>query len=557
MTRADLYARYSSDLQDARSIDDQLRDLRSYAEKRGWTVGNIFTDAAISGSTMLRPGLQAMLAAAGAGGVDVILAEALDRVSRDLGDTAQMFKQLNFHQVKLHTIAEGDVGKMQVAFKGLMNDEFLAALAMKIKRGQRGNIERGLAAAGVSYGYEKVIALDEKGEPLRGRRRILEDEAEVVRKIFADYVAGVAPLKIAADLNAAGVKPPGWPRSAHWTVGAIVGNKSRGVGILHNELYIGQLVFERTRKAKNPVTGRDVIRTNPRQAWQRRAVEDLRIIDNETWRQAQARKILRAPANSARFAEAQQKRRPPHFLSGIVHCAACGGAYVARNADLMVCSSFRTKGGCSNNRRVRKSKLGGEILAEIQALLSRPASYAAAAKRYHENMQRDEADRQKKKRALTKELGEVRAKIARLVDAIATIGAGPGAAAPAAIVAQISALELRECEISAELAKDPAPTVTLHPKAHEIYAAKVAGLAEAIGPSAAPAVQAKAQGILRALIDSVVITPAAQAPNKPGYTWRLKGKLGRFLKLVEDNPDLTTADGETISVQGGGLQWCG
>lgn len=531
MTRAHLYARFSSELQDARSIGDQLTDLRAYAEKKGWRVAAVHTDAAISGSTMIRPGLQAAMAAAAAGACDVILAEALDRISRDLGDTAQIFKQLSFNQVKLHTIAEGDVVKMHVALKGLMNDEFLVALAGKIKRGMRGNIERGLAAAGISYGYEAVRELDAKGELLRGRRKIREDQAAIVREIFAAYTAGVSPLTIAAELNARRVAPPGQSRSEGWTVGAIVGNKARGVGILHNELYIGQLVFNRTRKVKEPTSGRELIRTNPKHEWQRQTVEQLRIVDDKTWNAAQARKALRAPATASPEAAAAiaAKRRAPHFLCGIVHCAQCGSAFISRSAALMVCSKAHAGAGCGNNRRVRKADLEGAVLAEIQTLLSKPASYAAAAKRYHENMARDETDRQKQRRALTKELGDIRGKIARLVAAIADAGAG----APGAIIRQIGELEAREQDITARLAEDPAPTVTLHPKAHEIYAAKVAGLAEAIGPTAAPAVRARAQALLRALIDRIDITPTAQEPNRPGYAWELTGKLRKFFTLAE------------------------
>lgn len=537
MTRAFLYARYSSDLQDARSIDDQLSDLRAYAERKGWTVAGVFTDAAVSGATMLRPGMQAMLAAAANHDCDVILAEALDRISRDLGDTAQIFKRLTFDQVKLHTLAEGDVVKMHVALKGLMNDEFLAVLAGKIKRGMRGNIERGLSAAGIAYGYEKVAELDDRGEPKRGLRRIREDQAEVVREIFAKYAAGVAPLAIAADLNARGIAPPAPARSHRarplWSVAAIVGNKARGLGILHNELYVGQLVFNRTRKVKNPTTGRELIRVNSKGEWQRTAVPHLRIVDDATWDKVHKRKAL-----SGQGASPATKRRPPHFLSGLVHCAACGGPYKARSAERMVCASFHLNGGCGNNRRVRKPELEGSIMAELQKLLSRPRSYAAAVKRYHDSRQKDEADRQRRTRALTKELTDVRGKVARLVAAIAD-GSGM---APAAVLKQIAELEGREKEIAARLAEDPAPTVTLHPKAHEIYAEKVAGLAQAIGPDAAPAVQARAQELLRGLIDRIDIIPVPQKPNRPGYRWELTGKLRKFLTLATEGEDPNTGN---------------
>ncbi len=65
--RAACYARYSSDLQRATSIEDQVATARRYAEQQGWTVvpACIYTDAAVSGASIQgRRGIQALLAAA-------------------------------------------------------------------------------------------------------------------------------------------------------------------------------------------------------------------------------------------------------------------------------------------------------------------------------------------------------------------------------------------------------------------------------------------------------------------------------------------------------------
>lgn len=81
--RAAIYARYSSDMQSAASIPDQVRLCRRLAADRGWTVVEVFTDEALSGASLLRPGYQQMQQAATAGLFDVLVAEALDRLSRD------------------------------------------------------------------------------------------------------------------------------------------------------------------------------------------------------------------------------------------------------------------------------------------------------------------------------------------------------------------------------------------------------------------------------------------------------------------------------------------
>ena len=83
-----IYARYSSDNQRDASIADQLRICREFAARQGWTVVQEFTDHAISGATLLRSGFQALMRDALNRRFDVVLAESLDRFSRDQEDTA-------------------------------------------------------------------------------------------------------------------------------------------------------------------------------------------------------------------------------------------------------------------------------------------------------------------------------------------------------------------------------------------------------------------------------------------------------------------------------------
>jgi site-specific DNA recombinase len=83
-----IYARYSSDNQRDASIADQLRICREFAARQGWTVVQEFTDHGISGATLLRSGFQALMRDALNRRFDVVLAESLDRFSRDQEDTA-------------------------------------------------------------------------------------------------------------------------------------------------------------------------------------------------------------------------------------------------------------------------------------------------------------------------------------------------------------------------------------------------------------------------------------------------------------------------------------
>lgn len=85
-----IYARYSTDRQDARSIDDQVRRCERYATEKGYTVTDIYKDAAESGATLNRDDMQRVLRDArrrGGAPFKAVLVDDLSRLSRDLGDT--------------------------------------------------------------------------------------------------------------------------------------------------------------------------------------------------------------------------------------------------------------------------------------------------------------------------------------------------------------------------------------------------------------------------------------------------------------------------------------
>jgi DNA invertase Pin-like site-specific DNA recombinase len=123
--RAVIYARYSTDLQSASSIDDQVRLCRERLERDGHEVVKVYNDRAVSGATLVRPGIQLLLQDAPLGRFDLIYAEALDRISRDQEDVAGFFKRMAFAEVTIVTLAEGEISELHVGLKGTMNALFL------------------------------------------------------------------------------------------------------------------------------------------------------------------------------------------------------------------------------------------------------------------------------------------------------------------------------------------------------------------------------------------------------------------------------------------------
>ena len=104
--RAAIYARYSSDLQREASIADQIRLWEELVNRNGWATVEIYRDQAISGSTITnRPGMRELLADAKKAKFDVVVAEALDRLSRDQEDIAAIFKRLRHWEIAIVTLS--------------------------------------------------------------------------------------------------------------------------------------------------------------------------------------------------------------------------------------------------------------------------------------------------------------------------------------------------------------------------------------------------------------------------------------------------------------------
>ena len=115
--RAVIYARYSTDLQSASSIDDQVRLCRERLERDGHELMQVYNDRAVSGASLMRPGIQLLMQDATRGAFDLVYTEALDRISRDQEDAAGFFKRMRFAGGSIATLAEAESSELHVGLK--------------------------------------------------------------------------------------------------------------------------------------------------------------------------------------------------------------------------------------------------------------------------------------------------------------------------------------------------------------------------------------------------------------------------------------------------------
>lgn len=389
--RAAVYARYSSDLQKATSLEDQIAVARRYAAAQGWSVdeGHLYRDAGISGASIDgRPGLQAMLAAAALKPrpFDVLLVDDTSRLSRDLVDGISIKRTLKFLGVKVYYVtqaidSDNEQAETLVAVHGLVDGLYLSEARAKIRRGLVGQHSRGYATGAITFGYRTVAVpnpsskVDADGRTaLLGKRvEINPREAETVRAIFGLYASGIGVESIVIRLNRDGRSGP---RGRRWRAGSVR-------TVLGSEKYRGLLIWGRQSGVRRPGTRQRIMRNVPREQWHIQERPDLQIVTDELWGQVRARAAevrttfgLKAGATLVRGKNAALYSR--HLFSGFMRCGICEGAITVvsggTGSPRYGCQRSWKNGTevCSNRLTVRAKVADPALLAGLRAELLRP-----------------------------------------------------------------------------------------------------------------------------------------------------------------------------------------
>ncbi len=532
--RVAIYCRYSSDLQRDRSIEDQAALCREFAERNGWRVVAEFADRAQSGASMIgRDGILSMIEAAKRREFDIVVAEHGDRLSRITEELDGIRRRMHFAGIVIHTVNAGVIDETQAAIQGLMGALFLRELANKVRRGLSGVVRDGRSAGGRAYGYRPV-----PGEP--GRLAVVEEEAEVVRRIFREYAHGTTPREIAGRLNEEGIAPP---RGKHWNASTINGNAARGNGMIFNEVYAGRIVWNRVRMIKDPDTGRRVSRPNPRMDWQTAEAPDLRIVDDALWQAA-----TRVKADKARL-KSHHKRAPVHILSGLLRCGCCGSGYSIHDRDKtgksrIRCSSVRESGICSNRRILYLVNVERAVLSGLDEHLANPWLIDEYVDAYNEERKRLSATG-------PQDLARLRAR----VDALSAESERVKRAYIRGLISEAEAevelprirAELEEAEERVALAGSAPSFIALQPAAVAQYRRSTADMIATLDDHARHrAGGSQAVADLRRLIESVTIKPDGP---RLGFEVEVRGRLEELIRKTEGSPSLESG-GRMVAREG-------
>lgn len=430
-----ILARYSTDNQNEDSIEIQVQKCTDYCSRNNIPVLDVYPDYAVSGMKTSRAQLDRMLEDLRQGRGDTVVILEQSRMTRNLEVWLRLRSELNSMGVRLISVMEDYVGGnmqdpnvfMQETTKEIFHQMYVLYIRQKVftklhHMAANGDHTGGKPALGYRV-EDKHLVIDEK-------------EADIVRRIFREYDDGRSYAEIIAGLNRDGIKTKR---------GSEFGKNSLN-GILHNEKYIGTLVYgervyrpDGTRNTHKP-EGTDVIR-----------LEDAipAIISREQFARVQERMAQNKHQQAGR---PSTNREYP--LKGKVFCGECGSGMHVRISRrkghayyYYNCNSKQNKlTGCANPP-IRADELEDIVETYVRALLGNPRIIEATAKRIQDAAESLNKSAAAQLAALIQEDKALSAKIDRLVDAIAD------GAYSATLSSRLTALEAQKAKVSIRIAE--------------------------------------------------------------------------------------------------------
>ena len=305
---------------------------------------------------------------------DVLLVDDTSRLSRNQAYAMQLFERFDFLGIRVVAVGQGidstsDQAGVLMTVHGLIDSQYVKELAKKTHRGLEGKILRGFHAGGRCFGYRNVQTADGV------RLEVNEEEAATVRRIFEMSASGYSLKAITRVLNAEHLSPPraraGRVR-ATWCPTAIR-------EMLRRTLYVGRVIWNRSKFVKKPGTRKRIRRERPQTEWSVSERPELRILNDELWQAVQDRLAWTGEVYGRRGKGKNLiGRGANHLLSGFLKCFECGsnltivvGAGKGRQPRYG-CPHNSIRGACSNNLREREDWIEKRLLSDLQANVLRP-----------------------------------------------------------------------------------------------------------------------------------------------------------------------------------------
>ncbi len=317
------YARVST--QNDEQEDSYERQKAHFEEKirsnPNWNYVEGYADWGISGTKAeSRKEFMRMIEDCRAGKINRVLVKSISRFGRNTVDTLKYIRELRelgisvfFETQNIDTMTAG--GDVLITILAAMAEQESRTMSTNIKWAFQKRFKDGRVIINFrqSLGYDKVDTINENGEK-ESEYVIVESEAEIVRRIYREYLDGKTMRQIAEDLNADGVTTK---KGNEWQA-------SKVVSILTNEKYTGNAILGKTYKPD--VLSKSRLKNNGQSPSYYVENSHPAIISQEMFDMVQSEKRRRKELRST-VQTGKGKYSSKYALSGLLVCGECGGKF--------------------------------------------------------------------------------------------------------------------------------------------------------------------------------------------------------------------------------------
>ena len=291
-----------------------------------WEFVGVFSDEAITGTKESRPGFQQMLEKCRNQQIDMIITKSISRFARNtvtLLETVRMLKSVGtdvyFEEQNIHTMSAD--GELMLTILASYAQEESRSVSENQKWRIKKNFEEGIPWNGRMLGYRMRD----------GQYYIIPEEAEIVRRIYREYLAGYGLSRIAEGLHEDGIPP---------ILNGEMWHRNTIYRIIRNYCYTGNLLLQKTF-TENYLTKKSIVNTGQMPQYHATETHEA-IIPIDEWEAVQAEIERRAKS---------RKNTPPAQQSftytGLIQCAKCGKNFRRKTTATKIawiCSTYNTRG---------------------------------------------------------------------------------------------------------------------------------------------------------------------------------------------------------------------
>ena len=369
LLRVAAYCRVSTDMEEQESsYEAQVKHYSEYIRSNpAWEFTNIYADEGISGTdTKKREDFNRMMSDCMDGKIDLIITKSISRFARNTVDCLRCIRKLKAKQIAVFFEKENintldAKGEVLITIMASLAQQESQSISQNVKMGIQYQFQQGKVRLNHScfLGYTKDTS---------GNLIIVQEEADIVRRIFREFLAGKSTRRIALELMRDGI-PTATGRSK-W-------HDSTIRSMLRNEKYMGDVLLQKTytsdflskKKVKNLGELPQYYVENNHEP----------IISRETFQQVQGELLRREHLYSE--SGMREAHSCKYALSGRMICSYCGSSYrrmrskVPTQNTIWRCKMhLQSKDACPG-RSVTEKEVQTAVLSALNSLASEKASF--------------------------------------------------------------------------------------------------------------------------------------------------------------------------------------